>query len=235
MTPLYLIQWNAPIFEQLQLEESLLRADQRNFCIINRGSPRAIVMGLSGEIDALIDQRRVQQDPIPIIQRTSGGGTVIVDENTLFISFIFSKTDIPIPPFPEPIMRWCADLYKNAWHLEGWDLKQHDFVIQERKCGGNAQYIQKDRWLHHTSFLWDYKDENMRYLKQPLQQPAYRKGRSHTDFLCRLKDYASSTDDLIADLKKELVKRLDIQYLPPTEIAAIQQRDYRRTTCLVNL
>lgn len=38
-----------PILRQLLLEEALLRADTRNWCIINNGtSVPAIVMGISG-------------------------------------------------------------------------------------------------------------------------------------------------------------------------------------------
>ncbi len=40
---------NMPILEQLRLEEALLRADDRNWILINRGSPPAIVMGISGK------------------------------------------------------------------------------------------------------------------------------------------------------------------------------------------
>ncbi|NGX54212.1 MAG: hypothetical protein K1000chlam4_00937, partial [Chlamydiae bacterium] len=38
-----------PIFEQLQLEEALLRADEGNWCLINSGVPPAIVMGISAK------------------------------------------------------------------------------------------------------------------------------------------------------------------------------------------
>ena len=40
-----------PIFQQLQIEEALLRAGSGNWCLINHGTPPAIVMGLSGKIE----------------------------------------------------------------------------------------------------------------------------------------------------------------------------------------
>ena len=82
---------NVSIFEQLQLEEALLRADTRNVCIINEGSSPAIVMGISGKAEELIDLEKLEQNPIPVIKRYSGGGTVVVDPNTLFVSFICNK------------------------------------------------------------------------------------------------------------------------------------------------
>ena len=37
-----------------------------------------------------------------------------------------------------------------------------------------VQAITKGRWLHHTSFLWDFQDERMRLLKHPGKAPEYR-------------------------------------------------------------
>lgn len=50
-----------------------------------------------------------------------------------------------------------------------------DYVFGDHKFGGNAQSIVKDRWLHHTSFLWDIDPVLMSTLKQPQKQPEYRK------------------------------------------------------------
>ena len=68
-------------------------------------------------------------------------------------------------------------------------LVETDYVLGDKKIGGNAQAITKDGWLHHTSFLWDYVDEHMRYLSLPEKRPAYRGDRSHDDFLVKLGDY----------------------------------------------
>lgn len=204
---------DTPIAKQLQLEESLLREDTRNFCIVNHGSPRTIVMGISGKAESLLEEALVQRDNIPVIRRFSGGGTVIVDEETLFISFIFSKGALDITPFPESIMRWSADVYSGAWKIPGFSLRENDYVIHEKKCGGNAQYIRKDRWLHHTSFLWDYKEENMQYLQMPAKRPKYREDRGHGEFLCRLKDQGHpSVSVLLNSLQQELVKRFYIEF-----------------------
>ncbi len=209
MTPLHLISLkNVPIAEQLALEERLLREDDRNFCLTNIGSPRTIVMGISGNPDLLIDQEKAVQDQIPILRRFSGGGTVIVDEETLFITFIFSKKTFDWPAFPETILRWTASLYQAAWNIPGFALLENDYVIKDKKCGGNAQYIRKERWLHHTSFLWNFQKSNMGYLLMPAKRPAYRQDRSHDEFLCSLSDQGFvSPDDLIARLEQELVKR----------------------------
>lgn len=226
-TVLHLIQLQgASVFTQLQLEEALLRADDRNFCIINTGSPRAIVMGISGHPNTLLDLEKVKRDQIPVIRRFSGGGTVIIDEETLLISFIFAKDAIDISAFPEPILRWSADVYARAWNIAGFSLRENDYVIEDRKCGGNAQYLQKDRWLHHTSFLWNYRKENMQYLLLPAKRPKYRLDRSHEHFLCSLQEHRKTVCDLIEDIEKELVKRF---YIQKTSVEELLLKDHRKT------
>ena len=76
-----------------------------------------------------------------------------------------------------------------------FQLRENDYVLGERKMGGNAQSIGKTGFLHHTSFLWDYQDENMEYLSLPSKRPEYRGDRPHNDFLVKLKD-------VYPDLKK---------------------------------
>jgi lipoate-protein ligase A len=220
---------HTPIFEQLKLEEALLRGTDWNFCIVNRGSPRAIVMGISGKPEVLLDLKKVQKDKIPVIKRFSGGGTVIVDEDTLFITFILSKNAVPIAAFPEPILRWSGDIYEKSWKIPGFHVEENDYAIGPQKCGGNAQYIQKDRWLHHTSFLWDFKNENMVYLTMPLKQPRYRQNRNHLDFLCRLNAFGSK-EELIAALQVELIKRFSVK---PISINELTWKPHRESVQLV--
>ncbi len=220
-----------PIFQQLKMEEALLRGTNLNFCIISRGSPRSIVMGISGKPHELLNIPKVKQDQIPVIQRFSGGGTVIVDEETLFLTFIFAKDLVPISPFPEPILRWSAELYQVSWQIPNFHLRENDYVIDQKKCGGNAQYIQKDRWLHHTSFLWDYHNANMDYLTLPNKRPAYRESRPHTDFLCRLNEFIPSKETLITQLKTELGKRFN---LVPISHEALSWNDHRQSVRLID-
>lgn len=80
---------NVHIFEQLRLEELLLRHDDKCWCLINSG-PKipAIVTGFSGKVPELVEIEAAKRDNIGVIRRFTGGGTVVVDENTFFVTFI---------------------------------------------------------------------------------------------------------------------------------------------------
>lgn len=195
---------NVSIFDQLLLEEALLRNDNRNFCIVSDGSSPAIVMGISGKPHELVSMQHADALNLPIIKRFSGGGTVVVDDNTLFVTFIFQKHSHPFQAYPEPIMKWSEGIYKPVFNSSSFALRENDYVIEEKKFGGNAQYIRKDRWLHHTSFLWDYEKEKMSSLLLPKKTPKYRAGRDHDDFLCKMKDHLSSKEEFFERLKTSL-------------------------------
>lgn len=181
-----------PILQQLHLEEKLLRTSSENWCIINDGTcDPTIVVGISGKPAELLEVKSVIQDKVPVIRRFTGGGTVIVDHGTVFVSFICNKEAVPgLQPYPQPIMAWSSILYDEVFHGAGdFKLRENDYVFASRKFGGNAQSITKNRWIHHTSFLWDYEEGNMTYLKVPSRAPKYRLARDHSEFICRMKDF----------------------------------------------
>jgi lipoate-protein ligase A len=198
------------IMDQLLYEEYLLRDTQDNICIINHGSSPAIVMGISGKLEELVHIDKASDLNIPIIKRFSGGGTVVVDEDTLFVTFIFNSKDINVPCFPEPIYKFSETIYKDVFKDLPFELKQNDYVFGSRKFGGNAQYIKKDRWLHHTSFLYDYRPEFMQLLKHPKKTPEYRNGRNHEEFICKLKSHLEEKSALSSYLKQTLGKLFDV-------------------------
>lgn len=222
-----------PILQQLQWEEALLRADARNWCLLNRGSPPAIVLGISGQIQQLIHQEKWSQAPVPLIRRFSGGGTVVVDENTLFVTLICQTQAVAVPAFPRPLMQWTADLYRPLFASLPFHLKENDYVVGEHKWGGNAQSIIRGRWLHHSSLLWDYNPTYMDYLQQPSKMPTYRQARSHTDFLCRLKDYWPDCRLFQNAFIEQLSQQFAIKFSEKKELEHIATLPHRKATCLV--
>jgi len=202
---IYLLKLNCSIYDQLILEERLLRNDTRNFIIVNQSSSPAIVMGISGKLEELVNQELLQQKPIPVIRRCSGGGTVIVDEETLFVSFLFQDDFFKGQLFPEPILEHAAEFYRSAF--PEITLRENDFVIGDKKCGGNALYIKKKRFLLHTSFLWNYRQDHMDYLLHPKKTPHYREGRDHSSFLCRLSDFYEGKEIWLERLEKKTVQK----------------------------
>uniref|UniRef100_A0A7S0UT30 BPL/LPL catalytic domain-containing protein n=1 Tax=Polytomella parva TaxID=51329 RepID=A0A7S0UT30_9CHLO len=192
-----------PILFQLNLEEALLRGTKDNWFIVNDGAFQpAIVMGISGKPEELINVKEAANAGIQVIKRFTGGGTVVVDSNTLFTSLIMQGSDVPhVPCFPQQIMKFTEYVYGGIFDEYGeFHLRENDYVFGERKFGGNAQAITGQRWLHHTSLLWDFDQKNMDLLKHPKKKPKYREERPHNDFVTRLCDHVPSRTRLLDEL-----------------------------------
>lgn len=179
----------------------------------------------------------------PVIKRFTGGGTVVVDNDCLMVSFVcnqvrgtggilwpllqsrtitsqslstccsphvlFVQADMPgNPQYPREIMKWSELFYKGVFdklqrppgvllHLStaplssSFCLQEQDYCLGLVKVAGNAQSVSRERWVHHTSFLWDFKDENMALLKLPEKRPAYRETRSHKEFLTKIREHVA--------------------------------------------
>jgi lipoate-protein ligase A len=113
-----------------------------------------------------------------------------------------------LPPYPNKLMEWTRDFYMPVFgsarptvtaHAAdssasssppppSFSLTGHDYCFSSRKFGGNAQTITRNKWLHHTSFLWTLDSLNKieTYLRVPKKQPEYRAQRSHSEFLTSL-------------------------------------------------
>jgi lipoate-protein ligase A len=101
-----------PIFYQLKLEEALLRCTEKNWLIINDGAAcPAVVLGISGKPHELIHVDQANEAEIQLIRRFTGGGTVVVDSNTVFVTMMFRTGSLPhVSPFPKPIMTFTGEV-----------------------------------------------------------------------------------------------------------------------------
>lgn len=196
---------NVPILQALRVEEALFRADTgRSWLITNEwdreggistltgehqppSAADAIVLGISGKPAELVHLDRAEAAGVPLCKRFSGGGTVIVDTQTIFVTFIVAAEALPeVAPYPEPMLKWTSDVYADALAscgVDGFATHANDYCIGNRKFGGNAQSISGARWLHHTSLLWDYDPARMSLLQMPKKRPEYRADREHESFL----------------------------------------------------
>ncbi|MEM8628751.1 MAG: lipoate--protein ligase family protein [Chlamydiota bacterium] len=236
MEELYLLRTkNLAIFSQLQIEEALLRLDERPVLLVNEGSCPTIVLGISSPLEEHVHTSLVAKNALPLVRRFSGGGTVIVDEETIFCTWILPRGYQGLALFPEELLLWSHGIYERAFPESGLALDEHDFVLGKRKCGGNALYFRKERGLLHTSFLWDFSLENMRYLTIPTKAPAYRAGRGHRDFLTPLSAHFVSKDRFM-DAFFSLIKReFLVRELSLKEAYSIQKRPYRASTTKIVL
>lgn len=229
----FLFLENMPIYRQLQIEEAILRTDERNWCLINTGSPPAIVMGISANLEVMINKGHFNRQPVPIIRRFSGGGTVFVDLSTYFVTWICNTEDSDVACYPSQLYEWTNAFYQKAFPDFGMQFLENDYSIGLKKFGGNAQYLSKQRWLHHSSLLWDFESHNMNYLAMPPKIPQYRQQRSHDEFLCRLKDHFPSRAHFQQGLVQHLSHCFDVREMTLDHCHEIMERPHRKSTSCI--
>jgi lipoate-protein ligase A len=177
--------------ENLALDEALLiEADA------GRGGPVlrfweatgfAVVLGASRRLrdDVLIDA--CQADAVPILRRSSGGGTVMIGPGALNVTVILPSSAAPGLAAVDVAQRFVLD--RIAESLSSADqrvelLGSGDLTCGGRKFSGSAQR-RLSRWFFvHLSLLYDFPIPRIsRYLTIPNRQPGYRAGRGHEEFL----------------------------------------------------
>lgn len=228
-----------PILKQLKLEQALLRVAQGSWLLVNDGTPDpAIVMGISGKLDELVYRDKALAREVTVIRRFSGGGTVVVDRNTVFATMISDDIDLPdVEALPRPLMEWTTKMYEHAFGKYGkFRLRENDYCFGERKFAGNAQAITRKRWLHHTTFLWDYEPRNMALLRHPSNAPAYREGREHSHFICSLKDCIPSRQELLESIAAAMESAgFQLQEVTFAEAHKYMEKEHFKSTKIVPL
>lgn len=226
---------NLDIFDQLKIEEAFLRTSDKNLVIINIGSSEKIVLGISSNVDELINVQEAIKKSVPAIRRYSGGGTVVVNQETIFVTFIFNHEELNLDPYPQKIMEWSAKFYSPLFENLDFALKENDYVIGSKKFGGNAQYLTKKRFVHHSTLLYEINPDLMNVLKLPRKAPIYRENRGHQDFLTSLNSLFASKK-IFADRLIDCI-RCHMEIVP-VELSTLNQylnRPHRMSTQTINL
>lgn len=78
----------------------------------------------------LLEVGSILRDQVPVIRRFTGGGTVVVDNGTIFVTLICNKDAVPgVQPYPRSVMSWSGLLYNEVFRGTG------DFQLRENGKG----------------------------------------------------------------------------------------------------
>ena len=180
--------------ENLALDEALLltaEAGQGGEVLRLWEQPNfAVVVGAGCKLGDDVDEARCQADGVPILRRSSGGGTVLLGPGCLCFSLVLAYDRSPLlreVPFSyvyilERIREALTGLLPNVERAGTSDM-----MIAGQKFSGNAQQRKRNYLVHHGTLLYDFPLERISdYLRIPERQPQYREGRGHGEFVCNL-------------------------------------------------
>jgi lipoate---protein ligase len=180
--------------ENLALDEALLLAaesgDGGEVLRLWEWPTPAVVLGAGGRLADDVDEAACATNRIPILRRSSGGGTVLLGRGCLLYTLILNYER-------DPALREIRSSYRFILGRIGQALTQgvglieqagiSDLVLAGHKVSGTAQQRKRSFLLHHGTLLYDM-DLSLipRYLWEPPRQPEYRAGRAHLSFVGNL-------------------------------------------------
>ncbi len=190
---MFLIDCTLPtMVENVALDEALLLdAEQQSepieFLRIWEPQQLAVVMGRSGQVNKETLPDACKNDHIPVIRRSSGGGTILAGPGCLMYALILNHE---IHPDSQEIQS-CHDFVLNQMiqilktlHLDCQVLGTSDLVTENRKISGNSLRRKQNETLYHGTFLCHFDLPLMtQYLTVPDRIPEYRKTREHLEFV----------------------------------------------------
>ncbi len=152
------------------------------------GGPPAVVMGSNERPERVTDIDACVRLSLPILKRPTGGGTVLETAGVFNYSLI---TPAPVSLDVNAAFRPGLDLVcaiLSGLGVAGTRAGTSDIAVGDRKISGNAQARKWRALLVHGTILVDFDyDLADEVLKHPPREPAYRRGRSHRDFLISLR------------------------------------------------
>lgn len=148
----------------------------------------AVVLGAACRVhsDVLLDACR--RDGIPLVRRTTGGGTVLVGRGCLNLALVLCYKRCgalrTVQGAFDYVMQRTVPVVQELAGVAVHSAGLADLCVGDRKCGGSAQRRRRNALLYHGSLLYDFDLERIsRYLAEPPRQPEYRRQRKHDEFL----------------------------------------------------
>jgi lipoate-protein ligase A len=143
------------------------------------GEP-SIIMGHAADCIFDVNQEACEYAGVPILRRTSGGRSVLLNKGCLNYTLILRHENRGL----RECYRSILDAVLEAAGVAGARCESTDLIHQNRKFSGCAQRRRRHTLLHHGTILYDFDIAAAgRFLAMPRRQPAYRNGRSHAEFL----------------------------------------------------
>jgi len=148
-----------------------------------------IVLGITGRPEIDVNSIHARQDNIPVLRRSSGGGTVLQGPGCLNYTLVLSKQKYPELNDLRKSYEWISAKLIEALRRSGVEayfrpLSDLAAGPDEKKFSGNAQRRRKHYILHHGTILYKFDLSVIsRYLNMPKDIPEYRRQRPHTDFV----------------------------------------------------
>jgi lipoate-protein ligase A len=184
--------------ENLALDEALLDAAEANEAparILRIWEPTDyfVVLGRSSSPQVEVNLAACRRDGIPVLRRSSGGGTILAGPGCLMYAVVLDFETYPqlqkIDAAHQFVLSQLARTLARAGG-EALPIGTSDLAIREsavapwQKFSGNALRLKRRHLLYHGTLLYGFDLPRIsRWLASPTRSPDYRQARRHGEFV----------------------------------------------------
>lgn len=163
-----------------------------------------IILGQRDNIERAVKTKFVKKYNAMIMQRPSGGHSVVLTKNTLVVAMTHvSKT---IKDIKSTFVFSNSMIIKafEKQHIQNLEIKGvSDIVLNDMKIAGSSMYFARDRLFFHAVINISEEPEFIaKFLKHPETEPEYRAKRKHNKFITSL--YAQGYKIDIKQFQKDI-------------------------------
>ncbi len=148
-----------------------------------------VVLGRTCDPALEVDDAACHKAGIPVLRRSSGGGTVMQGPGCLNFSLVLSRERHPDLASITGSYVYILSRVVSSLKICGVEAEFRpvcDLITgpDEKKISGNAQRRSRTHVLHHGTILYGF-DLSLvsRYLREPPKMPVYRRQRPHEAFI----------------------------------------------------
>jgi lipoate-protein ligase A len=176
-----------------------------------------VVLGNSQDPERELQVAAVLRDRIPVHKRICGGGAVLLSPACICLSLRFRKRHgVTIKDYfalgSSVIIETCRNRFGGDLFLRGISDLACSTPNGDKKVAGSSLYLPRDFALYLVSILVAPDLGPIgEYLLHPSQEPDYRMGRSHGEFLASLSEAAGrplDPRDVLEWFKETIPERL---------------------------
>lgn len=194
-------------------------------------SAPAVVVGTGSRVARDVHVEHARADGVPIVRRISGGGSVLQAPGVLNFTAVLPvlEDDLGSQSIRQCFLHVLGAVIEalNELGLTAAFEPPSDLASGGRKIAGNAQARKRRAYLVHGAILVNADVSRFdRYLRHPPDEPAYRQGRPHADFVTTLSELGVEISP--GELARRIARAAGLDEANTEPPAAFEWRDAQR-------